>query len=267
MAIWQPKQTRALGRRYSWDPYYALAEEELRQKYALMPGQEARRIQQEQFGQTMGLERERMEGQETAAMYSTGGNLLTTGMMLNAYRGKPLLGEWGGAGTPTTGMTGGGISPLAERVPLQEQMAYNRANWGDPNLYATPAAYGAGASDVAVTGYSGMTGSQLAIEGYGAAGEAGAGAGLGISGYAAPAAAGYYGAKYGPDLGSGEVGKAMATGVGLRGNERVERAAGGSIRGAGAGAIVGTMIMPGVGTIAGTIIGAIVGGLTSYFGW
>ncbi|MCJ7507786.1 MAG: hypothetical protein MUO85_03520, partial [candidate division Zixibacteria bacterium] len=91
--------------------------------------------------------------------------------------------------------------------------------------------------------------------------------GMGVMGYASAAGAGYVAAKEGPDWGSGEVGKWMATGVGLGGNKKAGRVGGASIRGAGAGAIVGTMVMPGVGTVAGTIVGAIAGGLTELFGW
>ncbi len=254
-------QRKALGRRYSWDPALQMEQERLEREYNLIPGREARGMQAYQFGETLGMQKEANKQAAVSGMVGTGGNLAMSGIMLNAYRGKPLLGDWGAKTTPgvvpTTQTTAGG----GMATENQAAMATFRRDYPSAGLYETAPAGGIGATSTAVPtvageGITAGGGTTTPVAG-----------GMGVMGYVAPAAAGYVAAKEGPDWGSEEVGKVMATGVGLRGNKKVGEVGAASIRGAGAGAVTGTMIAPGVGTIVGTIVGAIAGGLTELFGW
>jgi len=122
------------------------------------------------------------------------------------------------------------------------------------------AIYGAGGAPAYGGGAGvGMTGSQLAIEGYAGpqAGAVGAGAGTSLlAAGGAGAVGGYVGAKYGPF--KKESGQMATFGMG---GEKEQKSMGGALRGAGAGALAGAAMTSwsGPGAIVGAVVGAIVG--------
>jgi len=131
------------------------------------------------------------------------------------------------------------------------------AEWlGLGGAAATPAAAGGlGAGGSYVSGQV-VNGFIVGGEAGGAA-AAGAGAGAGGSGAGAGASAGSasLGAVGGVGLGAAGLGYAWGGYWGTKANSKAV----GALHGAGAGALYGTMMLPGIGTIVGAIVGAIAG--------
>lgn len=165
---------------------------------------------------------------------------------------------------------GGGVTAAAPTAYQSSQMALSGYELGGASAMAgySGAAWGAGSQAAALTGSE-----SAMIMGGGAGGTGGAvvaaptvsggaaASGLGMMGYAAPAAAGYVAGTSGPLRSETEH---LGSGFGIIKDEGTKSALGGGIRGAGAGAIVGTMVMPGVGTIVGTVVGAVFGAIGGY---
>ena len=78
---------KALGRRYSTDPALQLAQDRLEQEYALVPGREARALQESQFARNQAFNAEQAElnraANKQAGIVGTVGNIGTTALLLN----------------------------------------------------------------------------------------------------------------------------------------------------------------------------------------
>ena len=245
---------KALGRRYGVDPALLMESERLQVEYNLAPGREARALQESQFARGMELQREGMKGAEVGGMVGTFGNLVTTGMLVNAMKGKALLSnpfaaKAAGAGAYLAGapqvapgaFTVGGAAPFASQTGT---FVVNPALMGEGAAGMTAGAAPAGA---AVAPAAGVGATPAAGLGFGAA------AGGGVAG-------GFLGAKLGQPIGE-------ALGVG----GKAERAVvGGALGGAGAawalGAAMGAPAGP-AGIAIGAAAGAVVGFVSKIFGW
>ena len=279
---------KALGRRYALDPAQQLAQQRLEEEYALVPGREAKALQESQFSRNLALTKEQMSSSREAGIVGTMGNLGTTALMLNYMKPiapavsqglagwNPLVGPItkssvvtgtapgaaAGAGTETgvalgTGAAGGvaaGNAFNAAQLAAIESGA----------SYETIGALGSSGIPPALMDTAAMTaeGGAAATEvgasaaGTSATGVASAPAGLGIGTAAgAGAVGGFIGGKLGQPIGEA---------IGLGGqNERAT--VGGAVVGAGAtwaaGAMMGAPAGP-VGIAVGAVVGGVVGLVT-----
>ena len=252
------KTRKSLGRRYGTDPALLLEMERLQQQYALAPGREARGMQAAQFERTQGFaeseaelnRKEREEAAEQAAtsgMVGTVGNVLTTGAMIRGVtkaKGEPFFGDWSGKPPPI-----GEVSRTALEPGTSQWYSETGAT---PPGTVTPATI-----DTAGVGAGMRTGTDVAAT-Y-AAEDAAAGAAL--TGTEA-------GATYGTGMSTGAMaGYTAAIEVGRRvTSPYIEEQVGttakhvaGVAAEAGKGLVIGTYIMPGLGTVIGGALGAIGG--------
>lgn len=238
---------KGLGRRYGVDPALLLAQQELENKYALLPGQEARTLQREQNAAQLDLQSQQAKQAGYSGLIGTAGNLATTGMMMNAYKGNELL-------YPVYGKSAEQLAAskaTATQTGTTPATGFGKTTVADPSKVGviTQGAGAAGLSTNAagssIQGMETLQGSNAALEASMAGMPTGTSAfGLGATGYAA--GAGYLGGMLGQPIGE-------ALGVG----GKAERgAAGGALAGAAVGASYGS-----VAGVPGVVVGAVVGGV------
>ena len=193
-----------------------------------------------------------------ASMYGTAGNVLTTGLMLRGMtkaEGAPFFGE-------TVSKAGTGIKNLFTTTPALTDAGATGVGVGTPGFGVSAGMEGmAGAAPVAGAGMEGMAGAGAAEAGVGTAGSTVAPAAVG--GTATMQAAGYGG---GPTLGAtGAYAAAIDVGRQVTAEPIEEQVgttakhAAGIAAEAGKGLVIGTYIMPGIGTVIGGALGAIGG--------
>ena len=224
-------QRKALGRRYSVDPAITMEQQRLQQEYGLIPGREARALQESQFTRSLQEQTEAREDASKQAMYSgmmgTAGNVALGGGMIYAM-GRP----WGtaaqtvpnlpvGGATAPTGIGGGGLGSGQIFSP------FTVTPGGDLSGGLAPGVAPAG----------------------GVAPTAAPAAGVGAGAVTIPAAAAFTAGTLSPRV--HEIGR-IAT-LGMVGNERTRDIAGGVLAGAATGGVMGGPV--------GAVIGGIVGGV------
>uniref|UniRef100_A0A6M3ITQ1 Uncharacterized protein n=1 Tax=viral metagenome TaxID=1070528 RepID=A0A6M3ITQ1_9ZZZZ len=253
---------KALGRKYAIDPALMLESQRLESEYALAPGREARAIQAAQFETSMAFNREQaalnrqtqeeqIAAQERGGMVGTIGNTALTAGMIRAMTMKPGTSFWTGAPLSTTigapsaaytagmgaGTVGTGTATIGGTAPFATAVG--------PKFVVNPALMGAG--EAGATG-AGTVGASTA----GAAPAATPGMGA----YAGPAAA-----VAAIELGHQYVTKPLAQKAAdaLPGGRKewgtVEKMG----TRAAQGAVIGSAIAPGPGTVIGAGFGAAVG--------
>jgi hypothetical protein len=122
---------RALGRRYAVDPELLLEAERLQQEFNLMPGREARALQQQgmgiqqsQFAQNLALQEQQQKEAAKSGMVGTASGALTNAAIVRAMTMKPGEGFFGGKNltvptpeVPPTYTPGYGNPPYATPTP------------------------------------------------------------------------------------------------------------------------------------------------------
>ncbi len=214
-------QRKSLGRRYAVDPALQLEYDRLNQEYSLVPGREARALNESQFARGLDVQESANKQAGISGMIGAAGNIATTGMMLNAFRGKPPWGD-----TINNWMT---PSPTIAPATV-DAVAGLGGGSASANAAATATQVGAAGGEGGPAVAAGMTPGGMAATGAQAAG------------------AGYLGYKAGEELG-------RYSPVGGEKEKNIGSYAG---SGAAAGAVIGSAV-PGVGTAIGAGVGAVVG--------
>jgi hypothetical protein len=276
---------KSLGRRYGVDPALLEEYENLRQKYALIPGQESRALQERslginesQYARSMAYNEEQAELNRAASsksgMVNTVGTLGGTAAMMYYFKpppvpppvppAAPVAGTAAGGAATGMGVSGAGMTQLS---------AYGAGGAG--------AASGTMGSSVGAGASSGMAGQAFTVKpalmmGEGAGiGAAGTGAATTATAGTAPVAAGSTtggtaagasGLAYAaPAAGGFVAGNVLGEWTGDRlvpfGGTREKRAIGGALAGAAAGAATGAALTSwsGPGAVVGAVIGAVAG--------
>jgi hypothetical protein len=223
---------RALGRRYSIDPALQLEYDRLNQEYSLVPGREARALQASQFQQGREDQRDAQRQAATAGYIGTGANLVGMGMVSNAYRGRDLLSNPFGSSSPVSTTTGTVTPPAAGATGLGAggTELLGQGAYADAAASATVAEGGTAVGSSITPSVSSATP-----------------AGIGMTG-ALATGAGYLGYQASHAL----VGENFAT-------ERERDQINYGVAGASAGAVIGSAVLPGPGTVIGAGIGGVVG--------
>ena len=259
MAYISFKTRKSLGRRYGIDPALLLEMERLNQEYQMAPGREARALSKEQFNKSMAFNEEqarlnRAEREEAnkqagkASMVGTAGNVLTTAAMIRGVtKGpkEPFFGEWGGK--PPAGETS--ITSLKAGTPeFLSRTGATPPGTVDPAYIDTVGVgVGAGAgTDVAATYAAEDAAVGAALTGA----ETGATYGAGMS---TGAMAGYTAAI--------EVGRRVTSPYIEEQVGTTAKHVAGVAAEAGKGLVIGSYIMPGIGTLIGGALGAIGGAI------
>ncbi len=249
---------KALGRRYSIDPALSLAQEELAQKYGLIPGQEARALQESQFGRNLAFTQEQAdlnrESAEKSGMIGTIANTGLTAAMIRAMMiqgtNKSFFDIWGTPATVrTAGKTGMGLTSVS--TPAMDATLGGASS--SPAFTVNPALMGAESGAPAASNLGGAVAPT-----YGTTGLTGAGTGGGATGMGVGTGVTAVGAGLAAYMGAQQLNKYAPIG----GEKEKDTAAYGA-----AGAATGAVIGGGYGAVIGGAIGVGYGVLKSIFGW
>jgi hypothetical protein len=246
------------GRTPSYKILDDIIQNELDAAYSNIYRNKALAEQKRQFDTSQQNAADTASANRQAGLVGMGTQLLGTGLMAETLRPgiiSNLFASGGGGGAvgtlPETAgysfLPGGasateGAASAMSFLPEAARLSSPITVAGNTSLGSIPASEAAGAG-------AGAAGVELAAEGpFGPASEAiGAGSGAGFLSYAAPAAAAYAGAELG-----GSLAQTIGEAVGVGGES--ERGFVGKV---GGGALAGTAILPGIGTVIGAGVGLI----------